>query len=158
MAIATVTIELCPEDRKRLDDILTALTNAGTPYPAPAEEKPATKQPDPQPVETAQPDPRPEKAPEIPPVETAQPDPQPEKAPEIPPVETAQPGPQPEKAPEIPPVDRKEVQNAVVKLVAEGKKTETRKIVKSYANSVTEIPEDKLAEVLNALTALGDKL
>lgn len=122
MAIATVTIELCPEDRKRLDDILAALTNADTPYQAPAAEKPAAKQPDPQPVETAQPDP------------------------------------QPEKAPEIPPVDRKEVQNAVVKLVAEGKKAEAREIVKSYANSVTEIPEDKLAEVLNALTALGDKL
>lgn len=122
MAIATVTIELCPEDRKRLDDILAALTNVGTPYQAPAEEKPVVKQTDPQPVETAQPDP------------------------------------QPEKAPEIPPVDRKEVQNAVVKLIAEGKKAEAREIVKSYANSVTEIPEDKLAEVLNALTALGDTL
>lgn len=30
-----VTVELCTEDRGRLDAILAALQNAGTPYPAP---------------------------------------------------------------------------------------------------------------------------
>ena len=76
----------------------------------------------------------------------------------------AEPNPQPvvaepdKEQPTAPPVTRADVRNAVVKLSAEGKKDEVRQIVKAYANSVTDLPEDKLHEVMFKLTALGDAL
>lgn len=51
-------------------------------------------------------------------------------------------------------VDRGDVQKMVVKLSAAGKKEKAREIVKGYAEKVSAIPEDKLAEVLDKLTAL----
>lgn len=51
-------------------------------------------------------------------------------------------------------VDKADVQKKVVELSAAGKKAEVRDIVKSYAERVSAIPEDKLAEVMAKLEAL----
>lgn len=47
-----------------------------------------------------------------------------------------------------------DIQKAVVRLAAAGKKVEVREIVKGYADRVSGIPEDKRAEVLARLSAL----
>lgn len=132
----TITIELCAEDRARLDKILEALTK-GRPdctkcaqnvvdyvtavtgvdeYSSKAEEHPVT---DPYPY----PAPKKEEAPE------------------------------PEK-PQTPKVTVADVQQKVVALSAAGKKEAVRGIVMAYATNVSNIPEDKLAEVLGKLNAL----
>lgn len=63
-----------------------------------------------------------------------------------------------EKAPEPEPtrtVKRDDVQKKVVDLAGDlAKKAQVREIVKAYANCVTDIPEDKLPEVWDKLTAL----
>lgn len=126
----TITIELCAEDRARLDAILEALqgsranckgcveaalkvAGAGKTQPEAAE------QPEPEVVTT----------------------PEPEAAPE------------PEKQPERT-VEHSDIQRKVVELSGAGKKAQVREIVMSYAGRVTEIPEDKLVEVWDKLTAL----
>ena len=58
-------------------------------------------------------------------------------------------------APEQPTVSRADIQQKVVNLSAAGKKAEVRDIVLAYNNTkVSDIPEDKLAEVWDKLTAL----
>jgi hypothetical protein len=47
-----------------------------------------------------------------------------------------------------------ELQRKVLSLIAAGKKPEVKEIVKSYAVKVSDIPEDKLAEAWERLTAL----
>lgn len=47
-----------------------------------------------------------------------------------------------------------DVQQAVVRLSAAGKKAQVREIVKFYADRVSAIPADKYAEVMEKLTAL----
>lgn len=56
--------------------------------------------------------------------------------------------------PAAPAVTVAEVQQKVVQLSAAGKKDAVREIVKAYADRVSAIPEDKLAEVMDKLTAL----
>lgn len=60
----------------------------------------------------------------------------------------------PERAAPVQTVDLAEVQRKVVELSAAGHKEKVRDIVKSYAERVSAIPEDKLAEVMSRLTAL----
>ncbi len=68
-----------------------------------------------------------------------------------------EPAPEPTPEPEpVPTVDRAEVRQKIVKLSAAGKKAEVKAIVNEYAATVSDIPEDKLAEVLNKLNALED--
>lgn len=121
----TITIELCKEDRQRLDVISDtlelirlALTTAGTPFSAPE----AAELPEQLTVAEA--------------VQEAQ-------APE-----------EPQEAPAAKPVERSAIQRKVVELSAADKKTEVRDIVTAYAKNVSGIPEDKLAEVWAKLTAL----
>lgn len=121
----TITIELCAEDRARLDAILDALNNgrscekcvdsvaqyaaaAATSATQTNEEEPAN-------VET-------------------------------PAAENEQ-----ESAPEV---KREDVQSLVVTLSAANKKAEVRAIVKEYADRVSAIPEDKLSEVWAKLKVL----
>lgn len=132
----TITIELCQEDRARLDAILQALTTRDcgkcvegvaryvsamscSPFPAPKEVAPET-------VNTPEPE------------------------------EPAQPAPEPEKAPETVTVNRADVQRKVVELSAAGKKAEARGIVTAYASNVSGIPEDKLPDVWQQLIKLED--
>ena len=69
--------------------------------------------------------------------------------PETPPASEAAPEPEEVKVSVV------DVQRLVVSLSQAGKKTEVRDIVKAYADKVSTIPEDKLAEVWKKLSALG---
>lgn len=113
----TVTVELCQEDRARLDAILAALQSCGTPYAVAAAQEPQEA-----------------------------PAPEPE----------AEPAPEPETPGEdAPAVTHSDVQKKVVALSASGKKDQVREIVLAYNNTkVSDIPDDKLAEVWDKLTAL----
>lgn len=117
-----VTLELCAEDRTRLDRILAALESNGTPFTAPVAE-----------VE------KPEK-----------------KAPKL--ERFVAPNPEPE-APKVeekpaPKVTKDEIRTKVVALVNAKKKDQVMAIIKAHAASVTDLPEDKLDEVMAQLVAL----
>ncbi len=120
-----ITIELCAEDRARLDAILAALTHTHDTATEAAE----------RPQETAE--------------ETTQPlTPPQEKKPE----KTA---PAPSDSEPEQTVSRADVQRLVVDLSAAGKKAEVKEIVMAYADRVSAITEDKLAEVYAKLSELG---
>lgn len=134
-----ITIELCAEDRARIDNLTAALLKIADAIAEPSvtyalEEAPKTE-PTPEPVPAAT-TPKTEPTPE--PVEEPTPAPvaEPEKA-------------QPEKE-----VTVAELQAKVVQLVNAGKKSEARLVVLSYAMNVGSIPADKRAEVLEKLNAL----
>lgn len=131
----TLTIELCPEDRARLDNILNALAGiaapvevelGGRPQEAPAQEAPAP-------------------AAELP----FEPEPKKQEAPDPAPAASA-----PKQAKAVPEVDTATLQSKVVQLVNAGKRDETRAIIMEYAKCVSEIPAEKRAEVLNRLNKL----
>lgn len=125
-----VTVELCPEDRGRLDAILSALQNAGTPYPAPV----------------VSPD-----TPVIEDIHTAStPATKPEK-------QTAEPTIGPSGPSDSAQITAADIQRKVVALSAAGLKDEVKAIVKAYAVKVTAIPEDKRAEVWEKLSKLGEE-
>lgn len=113
----TITIELCAEDRARIDRVIAAL-----------EAVPAEPLGTPEKVETVQPE-------------------------NVPAQEEETPTPAVEE-PAAPSVTKTDVQRKVVELSAAGKKAEVRDIVKAYAVKVTDIPDDKVAEVWQRLVAL----
>ena len=125
-----IEIELCAEDRARLDKIIDALAgnrncqacvDTVTKYVAaevgqhvkPAETHPVTD-----------------------------PFPEPETIPN------------PEPVAETPTVTAADIQRKVVELSAAGKKDQVREIVTKYAARVSAIPEDKLGEVWTSLTGI----
>ena len=124
--MTTITIELCPEDRARLDKIIEELAASRPTCSTCVQEISAIArdfgrtdlidQEDPTPWETTQ-----------------------EEKPE---------------APAAPSVTRTDIQRLVISLASAGKKAETREIVQAYAEKVSMIPEDKLAEVYDRLQAL----
>lgn len=147
-----ITIELCAEDRARLDRIIEALGNhhncehcvsaaitmtkaaqaeAETPTIAANEPTPTTITPEPEtPAETPAEHPL-----DAPPIEVNEP-----TAPE--PVEVVNPS---------------EVRSKVVDLCSKGKKAEAKAIIEAYAPSVSELlklPADKIAEAYAKLNAL----
>ena len=131
----TVTVELCAEDRARLDKIFEALTTNVAGYAVEqferylAEKQAAVAAPvTAEAVEETQPT-----------VDTTH---------EEKPAEAQ------ETAKEEPSVSKADIQRKVVELSSAGKKAEVRDIVKAYADKVSTIPEDKLAEVWAKLTAL----
>lgn len=124
-----ITIELCAEDRARLDAILAALTGGGKPAQEPKKVEPRATEPE-QPKKAAEPKPQPQAVEEAPKAE-AQPAPE---------VKT------------LVPVE--EVQRLVMTLVTAGKKAEVRAIVTAYAPKVTDIPAELRAEVCKKLKAL----
>lgn len=66
-----------------------------------------------------------------------------------------QPAPTPEPAPEQPQTyTLEDVRRKVVELTTAEKKAQVREIVKSYAETVSGLPEDKFAEIMGRLTAL----
>ena len=125
-----VTVELCPEDRERLDKILNALTNSSQL----AGEQPNAKG---QATEQAQPE-QPAQAHTAPQAEQ-------DAAPwdEEPPTQNE------------PTVTLEDIQHLVVTLATvKGKTVEAREIVKDYADRVTDIPADKWDVVYRRLKAL----
>ena len=127
----TITIELCAEDRARLDSLLAKLDSCIGEF-VPSGEGHTDYGYKSQGVEYATQDEAAEaKLEEIP-----------EPYSEPCPFETA------------PAVTRADVQQKVVALSAAGKKEKVRAVVNAYAAKVSGIPEDKLAEVLEKLNAL----
>lgn len=133
---ATITIELCAEDRARLDHINVNLTelilrvmgsqkiDMGEGLRRAAPElagKPAEQHPVTEPFE------------------------------ELP---KAEPVPFEQPMPETPQYKPEDIQQKVVALSASGKKAEVREIVKSYAEKVSAIPADKFGEVMARLAGL----
>ena len=121
----TITIELCQEDRNRLDTLIAVALELAN--------KHMTEMAPVAPYEAA------DAAPEVAAVTTP---PEPEK-----PVEAAQEA-------VAPKYKMTDVQQLVVSLSAAGKKDQVREIVKAYAERVTLIPEDKFGEVMDKLNAL----
>lgn len=122
-----ITIELCAEDRARLDKLQATMDKLAAPIAVEPEQLSF--------FEVVEP---------IPEVIEPEKEPEPEAAPEL----------QPE--PEQPKIEKSDIQKKVVALSGAGKKDEVRGIVLAYGNTkVSDIPEDKLAEVWEKLTALG---
>lgn len=133
----TITIELCAEDRARLDKIIEGLSNLTAPITmtqkveAPAEEPPVAQEA----TETHTDE-------NVTPAEEVTP--QPEPVDDIP-------------TQMKPLVTHDMIRQKVTQLMASGdpqKKDATRNIVKSYANNVTSLPQDKWPEIWDKLTAL----
>lgn len=129
----TVTVELCAEDRARLDKIFEALTTNVAGYAVGQFEQYLTRMA-PAPALTTE-------AVEYnqPTEDTAEPE---------------TPAEAQETAKAEPSVSKADIQRKVVELSSAGKKAEVRDIVKAYADKVSTIPEDKLSEVWAKLTAL----
>ena len=134
----TITIELCAEDRARLDHINVNLTELilrvmGNPAPDMGEV-----------LQKA--------APELAEKLAAQ-HPVADPFKELP---KAEPVPFEQEAPkqEAPQYKLEDIQQKVVALSASGKKAEVREIVKSYAEKVSAIPADKFGEVMAKLIGL----
>lgn len=140
----TITIELCAEDRARLDAILKALTHT---HDCNSCVEQVIRTIDPL-MQSSIADTEAAEQPQEPAKEPAQP---------VTPPEVEQPAETTTETPEseqTPTVDRSEVQRKVVELSAAGKKAEVKEIVMAYADRVSTIPEDKLAEVFDKLSAL----
>lgn len=125
-----VTVELCPEDRGRLDAILAALQSVGTPFQTPVVSPDTPVKED---IHTA-----------------STPAAKPEK-------QTAEPAIGPSGLSDSAQITAADIQRKVVALSAAGLKDEVKAIVKAYAVKVTAIPEDKRAEVWEKLSKLGEE-
>lgn len=130
MNTITMKIELCQEDRQRLDDILAALKSAGTPFPIPQfREKP--QEPAQEPAGATQD------------ADDTQPT-----------LEATQPTPAEEPAKTVKLAD---IQKKVVDLSTAGKRDAVKEIIQAYAPRVSALPEDKLVEVWEKLEALNGR-
>lgn len=129
-----ITVELCQEDRARIDKVIDLLTLSTGQRCQSCAEAVATM------CTTSQPSPV-QDAPA--PVEFTKDTPEEET-----PAEVVQ------EADTTPQVSRTDVQKKVIDLSAAGKKAEVREIVTAVATKVSDIPEDKLAEVMDKLNAL----
>lgn len=143
-----ITIELCAEDRARLDRLSAALENAnplGRAAAALANLSNAAKA-------AADAAPAEEPAPDPVAVEVAEPEKYTPEEPE-PPVAPPAPAEEPKKAPTV-----EELQAIVQELAAPGsaKRAAVRELVTSYASRVSLIPEDKRAEAMERLLALKE--
>lgn len=134
MNTITLTLQLCEEDRARLDNIAqelrvisdtTELIRLGF-----VEGKTLTA---------------------LPAVAAEQPEPQAE---ELPGQMSFDDAPEPEIEANKPPVSLADIQKKVVGLSTAGKKAEVKAVIQAYAPKVSAIPEDKLAEVMEKLTEL----
>ena len=129
----TITIELCAEDRARLDRLAEALERkacdkcvSAAIQLAKAEQAPVEAAEEPENITPVSKPPGEEKPVEVEPAPPA-------------PART---------------VDRADLRAMVIELSAQGLKDQVRDIVKSYAENVKEVPEDKLAECYEKLEAL----
>lgn len=150
----TITIELCAEDRARLDRLAEALerkacdkcVTAAIGYVEAAREQ--TTKPDPIQealAETIAKAEAPKNATEEAQAETPTTTPPAEEEPTV--AEKAEPT-------AAKKVDRAELKAKVIQLCAKGLKEQTRDIVRAYAQTVTDVPEDKIAECYAKLEAL----
>lgn len=134
-----IITELHPEDRYRLDLIIQLLGQSLKPEDAQACVKAAAEQ---HPVDNPYPD-----AP-------ATADEQKAAAADTTPPWEEKPAESPTEAKKAAQFKKSDVQAAIVRLVAAGKKSEARDIVKAYAASVSALPEDVIDEVVQKLKKL----
>lgn len=138
----TLTVELCAEDRARLDNILAALQKsplerAGDAVGKMGEAVKAMA------AKVSAP------APEAPaPAEELPFEPEPKKQ------EAPAPAPEPKPAEAVPEVDTATLQSKVVQLVNAGKRDEAKAIILEYAPCVSQVPAEKRAEALARLNKL----
>lgn len=145
----TFTLSLDPEDRARVDRIASAL-EALLSAPGRTQDVPAAPV-DKSPVEPVKPaEARPDAAKSMEKVDT--PADLPWSDPEPAPAPTPAPTPTPTPAAPLPTLG--DLQSLVVKLSAAGKKDQVREIIKSYAEKVSAIEQDKYPEVIGRLEAL----
>lgn len=144
-----ITIELCAEDRARIDRLTVALetrvAQAEQIMADMAEDKKSDAVLEALKTQTA-PTESPAEAAGATEAETPA-----TPQPEVEPATTAEPGPVAEAKPAP---TTQELQQKVIALVNKGKKADVSAIVKSYAATVSGIPEDKRAEVMDKLNAL----
>lgn len=147
-----ITIELCAEDRTRLDKLINALDKS-TQHNCENCAKTVASMFANAPSKTI------EEIPTEEPTQVEEPvkeEPTAAETPTAPTEEEIAKEPEPVKE-EVPAVTRAMVQQKVVSLAAiPAKKSAVRDIVNSYAAKVSDIPEDKLAEAFKRLTALED--
>ena len=158
----TIVIELCAEDRARLDRLAEAMERKACDKCVETAMEFAKLRMDPKPEQKAEPDEIQQKLAETlakasDPVEAPKNDteeaedstqataPQEEEKPTVE---------EPATAPTAPTVDRAELKAKVIQLCAKGLKEQTRDIVRAYAQTVTDVPEDKIAECYTKLVAL----
>ena len=126
-----ITIELCAEDRARLDKILAALENHPNCGPCLETVKDLADAIEAQPEAPKQEE---HEAPK-------------QEEPEAPKQEATEPEPAAKYTPN-------DIQQAAVRLIAAGKKQQVREIVQTYAGKISDIPTDKCDEVMAKLAAL----
>lgn len=128
----TITIQFCEEDRKRIDELIAF---AGLLVGELKGLKTSTQPEIPQVVETNT---------------------TPEEAPAVEPVIEEPAAPVEEPTPEVKPVSLAEFQKAVTMAVSKGAeaKKKVKAVINQYAPSVSEVPEDKRAEVMAELAQL----
>jgi hypothetical protein len=134
-----ISIELCAEDRARLDNViglLSALVETAVKVPKTA---PKSTQEEPKAESRATTQAEQEEAPAV--------EIEPQEAPKA--EAPAEPTPQP-----VPDVSLEELQGLVVRLATSGKKLEARDIVFEYAKSVTAVPVEKRGELYAKLQKL----
>lgn len=140
-----ITIELCAEDRARLDRLAEALERRACDkcVTAAVECIKTTLESITEPMPQATTEPlSEEKIPVVhPPTNVEE-------------VDATEPIEEPTAEPTLPPVDRAELRAKVIELSAKGLKEQTRDIVRSYAQTVTAVPDDKVAECYAQLIAL----
>ena len=136
-----ITIELCAEDRARLDRLAEALERRACDkcVSTAVECTQPTHEPKTEPVPQATTEPLPEEIIQVDPPQSLE-DPTPIE--------------EPAAAPIAPTVDRAELRAKVIELSAKGLKEQTRDIIRSYAQTVTTVPDDKVAECYAQLMAL----
>ena len=132
-----ISIELCAEDRARLDTIISLLS---------AQVEIAVKEPKTAPKST-------QEAPKEESRATTQPEPKKAPVVEIEPQEVKEEAPAEPKT-ETPAVSLEQLQGLVVKLATNGKKVEARELVFAYAKSVTDVPVEKRGELYAKLQKL----
>lgn len=152
----TITIELCPEDRARIDRLSNLLEKrivqvedimASTyePDPDPDPDQPIIDDVQQKLAETLAKAEAPKNATEEAKANTPTTAPPAEEEPTE--AEKTEP-------PATKKVDRAELKAKVIQLCAKGLKEQTRDIVRAYAQTVTDVPEDKIAECYAKLEAL----
>lgn len=132
-----ITIELCADDRARIDKLIQALEqNTAQKVTAPSQNPQSTTQvqTDPAQVTLAEVISNEEETPTS----------------AITPNEDEKPTNQEKET-----VGKAELKALVIKLCANGKKAESRNIILKYAPTVASVPEDKIAECYDKLVALG---
>ena len=158
----TIIIELCSEDRARLDRLAEALERKACDKCVATAMEFAKLRMDPKPEHKTESDPIQQKL-----AETLAKANEAVEAPKnaveeaevstpttTPPEEEKPKAEEPATAPTAPTVDRAELKAKVIQLCAKGLKEQARDIVRAYAQTVTDIPEDKLTECYEKLVAL----